>query len=332
MKNIFVIPTKESSRIGYIYESKSYHMFSSGENPNDIPDNLAVPMHFYLVGENKVEDGDWFINGTKVFKALRVTDHNVEFYTGNECITEKYTDFVNIKNVKKIIVTNDKKLIKDGVLEFCLDYLTHFTTHPRDNVKINRMRRKDGSRYVTTPISGDRHRLVSVDISYSADRKLEAPCPPEVPLTKVEDNFDHRHCSTCNLGQEGSCELELETKCISNTGNEDHGDYWIDVNDDDDDDDDENEFNWTQQFKPYVYPYAGSDMLTNAVDEEVVSINSQACENIADNLAIQFAEWCDNNYFRVGNSSQWCESFIFSGSPKFTTQELLIKFKTQLQK
>jgi hypothetical protein len=126
--------------------------------------------------------------------------------------------------------------------------------------------------------------------------------------------------------------LELETKCISNTGNEDHGDYWIDVNDDDDDDDDENEFNWTQQFKPYVYPYAGSDMLTNAVDEEVVSINSQACENIADNLAIQFAEWCDNNYFRVGNSSQWCESFIFSGSPKFTTQELLIKFKTQLQK
>lgn len=46
-------------------------------------------------------------------------------------------------------------------------------------------------------------------------------------LFKMEVDYSNRSCSTCNLGQSGLCELELDHECVSNTGNEEHKDYWI---------------------------------------------------------------------------------------------------------
>ena len=47
-------------------------------------------------------------------------------------------------------------------------------------------------------------------------------------LVEYEQDYTNRNCSTCNLGTDGTCELNLEKKCCSSTNNvTKHGDYWI---------------------------------------------------------------------------------------------------------
>ena len=47
-------------------------------------------------------------------------------------------------------------------------------------------------------------------------------------LVEYEQDYANRNCSTCNLGTDGTCELNLEKKCCSSTNNvTKHGDYWI---------------------------------------------------------------------------------------------------------
>jgi len=52
---------------------------------------------------------------------------------------------------------------------------------------------------------------------------------------------------------------------------------------------------------------------------------------IADEFAIGFAEWCDNNYFGMGNTSFWAESMDWDNDNKFTTKELLEIYKKEKQ-
>ena len=54
------------------------------------------------------------------------------------------------------------------------------------------------------------------------------------------------------------------------------------------------------------------------------------CEQIADDYAIEFAEWCDDNYFRSGKgSSNWVASLGWYDDKKFTTSVLLEIFKKE---
>lgn len=48
-----------------------------------------------------------------------------------------------------------------------------------------------------------------------------------------------------------------------------------------------------------------------------------------DDFAVGFAEWCDNNYFRMGNTSFWAESMDWDNDNKFTTKELLEIYKKE---
>ena len=50
---------------------------------------------------------------------------------------------------------------------------------------------------------------------------------------------------------------------------------------------------------------------------------------IAEEFAIGFAEWCDDNYFRMGNTSFWAESMDWDNDNKFTTKELLEIYKKE---
>ena len=48
-----------------------------------------------------------------------------------------------------------------------------------------------------------------------------------------------------------------------------------------------------------------------------------------EDFAIGFAEWCDDNYFRMGNTSFWAESMDWDNDNKFTTKELLEIYKKE---
>jgi hypothetical protein len=50
-------------------------------------------------------------------------------------------------------------------------------------------------------------------------------------------------------------------------------------------------------------------------------------EKIAEDFAVEFAEWCDDYYFRMGNTSFWAETFDFDNEIKYSTKELLEIFK-----
>jgi hypothetical protein len=55
----------------------------------------------------------------------------------------------------------------------------------------------------------------------------------------------------------------------------------------------------------------------------------EKCEQIADEFAIEFAEWCDDNYFRMGNTSIWSDSTDWEDNIKITTKELLEIYKKE---
>ena len=56
----------------------------------------------------------------------------------------------------------------------------------------------------------------------------------------------------------------------------------------------------------------------------------QNAEQIADDYAIEFAEWCDDNYFKNGKgNSNWSASMDWDDNEKFTTKELLEIFKKE---
>ncbi len=48
-----------------------------------------------------------------------------------------------------------------------------------------------------------------------------------------------------------------------------------------------------------------------------------------DEYAIEFTEWCNDNYFRMGNTNIWLESKDFEIPIKYTTKELLETFKNK---
>jgi hypothetical protein len=52
-------------------------------------------------------------------------------------------------------------------------------------------------------------------------------------------------------------------------------------------------------------------------------------EKVADEFAIGFAEWCADNYFRMGNTSFWAESMDWDNDNKFTTKKLLEIYKKE---
>jgi hypothetical protein len=59
-------------------------------------------------------------------------------------------------------------------------------------------------------------------------------------------------------------------------------------------------------------------------------IVADKCEEIADDYAIEFAEWCDDNYFKNGKgNSNWSASMDWDDDEKFTTKELLEIFKEE---
>ena len=46
-----------------------------------------------------------------------------------------------------------------------------------------------------------------------------------------------------------------------------------------------------EKFLPKMYCYMGSGMLTDSYDEKVAEDNAKECEQIADEFAIEFADW-----------------------------------------
>jgi hypothetical protein len=82
------------------------------------------------------------------------------------------------------------------------------------------------------------------------------------------------------------------------------------------------------------FEYATSKITPRDFQEQIKKNLEQAKEmekQQQDEFAIEFTEWCNDNYFRMGNTNIWLESKDFEIPIKYTTKELLEIFKTRLQ-
>ena len=118
MKNIHILPTDKSSRLYYFTGYKAgFYLYPNNQlltpaNPNYINQNI------YITFEEEIKDC-WFMN---------TLTNEIGFTKGSIGIQ---------KNAKKIIITTDQDLIKDGVQSVEEDFLYWFVKNPScEEVKI----------------------------------------------------------------------------------------------------------------------------------------------------------------------------------------------------
>ena len=129
MKNIFILPTNQPSRL-----HKIGNQFGLTENPSN--NSLNREHHIYITSDEKIQEGEWVIDGyilrhpdlknrfngdTNPIKKLLKKGDLWKFYDG----TSGYGSIC-----KKIILTTDPTLIADGVQAIDNDFLEWFIKNP----------------------------------------------------------------------------------------------------------------------------------------------------------------------------------------------------------
>ena len=109
MKNIHVLPTDKPSRLSILNNGKLNFgaEFISSSN--------SKAQHLYITNDEEIKEGDWFLEDT--IKNLIFQRRNSKFYSLPD-------------SSKKIILTTDQDLIKDGVQKIDDEFLEWFVQNP----------------------------------------------------------------------------------------------------------------------------------------------------------------------------------------------------------
>lgn len=116
MKNLFLLPTDKPSRLHFdhtgLFLSKKYQLST------DI-NSIVKGKNIYITSDEEIKEGDWWLN-LKTNDVDKCT-HKSEVLLYN---SEKY------EYIKKIILTTDQDLIKDGVQAIDDDFLEWYVKNP----------------------------------------------------------------------------------------------------------------------------------------------------------------------------------------------------------
>ena len=107
MKNIHTLPTDKPSRLIQAENDELMLLNELYENTHNIN------KHIYITSDKKIKNRDWYIADNKVYRAS--VDHMPELYT---------------YSCKKIILTTNDQLIKDGVQAIDDEFLNWFVKNP----------------------------------------------------------------------------------------------------------------------------------------------------------------------------------------------------------
>jgi hypothetical protein len=125
MKNIHIIPTEKPSRL-YLEFGDGDLCLANGLLPQTKRSNNQ---HLYITSDEEIKKGDWCINLNSSYehKELCRIDNQIEL--------ERYAQKIG-NDCKKIILTTDQDLIKDGVQEIDDTFLEWFAKKPnRESVE-----------------------------------------------------------------------------------------------------------------------------------------------------------------------------------------------------
>jgi len=118
MKNIYILPTDKPSRI--VKNTNNQIKLTIQTLPKDL-ELGCYPQYIYITSDEKIKELDWFLN----IKSGAIGQHN-----GSESLL--------FKNYRKIILTTDQDLIKDGVQSIDDEFLEWVVKNPScEDVKWN---------------------------------------------------------------------------------------------------------------------------------------------------------------------------------------------------
>ena len=124
MKNIHVLPADKPSRL-IIYSI----LLNEFRFLNEPTEDWKHKRHIYITSDEKIKKGDWYIADNKVYRAS--VDHMPELYT---------------YSCKKIILTTDQDLIKDGVQAIDGEFLNWFVKNPScESVEVKSLLSNNGN-------------------------------------------------------------------------------------------------------------------------------------------------------------------------------------------
>jgi hypothetical protein len=125
MKNIHVLPTDKPSRI---YLIKSNNKLGITSNNPEFTENFGSGtqnQNIYITSDEEINEGDWFVHSshgiTNIYKAKSVVPESIITTCDNGCW---------VQYCKKIILTTDQDLIKDGVQAIDDEFLEWFVKNP----------------------------------------------------------------------------------------------------------------------------------------------------------------------------------------------------------
>jgi len=139
MKNIHVLPTDKPSRLHLI---EDVLMFTN-EYKNSVCDS---EVNIYITSDEEIKEGDWY----------HYFGHIIKYDSDENTLTS---------NCKKIILTTDQDLIKDGVQDIDTEFLEWFVKNPSceevtvyDGLFENRIWKK----YIIIPKEKQKQHLIDI--------------------------------------------------------------------------------------------------------------------------------------------------------------------------
>jgi hypothetical protein len=125
MKNIHVVPTDKPSRL-YVDSQNNICI-------TDVEMKSGNKQHIYITSDEEIKEGDWYLiefNGLKITQCTS-TEELISIEGRNDC--------------KKIILTTDQDLIKDGVQAIDDEFLEWFVKNPScEEVKVKKEKQHIG--------------------------------------------------------------------------------------------------------------------------------------------------------------------------------------------
>jgi len=167
--NIHILPTDKPSRLYYTISMNGYVLHLS-EAPK-IKSSQLRPQHIYITSDEEIKEGDWvyYLHNSGLHEP---SIHKVEKpnYSDYKPYSIHFTSGFGVQeDCKKIILTTDPILIKDGVQKIDDDFLEWFVKNP----SCERVEVKD---VYKTFLEGDKKSVSNFRKRYKIIIPKEEPC------------------------------------------------------------------------------------------------------------------------------------------------------------
>jgi hypothetical protein len=188
MKNTHVLPTDKPSRLGYLTK-KGKEVYKDLRLFDRLMPNIldSENQNIYITSDEEIKEGDWFV--VELFKITGESDGlHIEKCTKLDdvwCNNFNVTYTRHKDNCKKIILTTDQDLIKDGVQAIDDEFLEWYVQNPScEEIEVKHFGTCCGNQLIAQCINCKQYNPI-----YKIIIPKEEPNPFELPKTLPDDVF-----------------------------------------------------------------------------------------------------------------------------------------------